>query len=230
MIQSKKDYYYYFEADRVANSIPLHPSLLTKIKHILLPNYIWIFLKTLRKLEYYKNCGHGLFGLLGHLFYARKYNKLSVMLGFTIPANVFGPGLALPHHGTVVVNGGAKVGENCRIHACTNIGTAAGYSNKAPKIGNNCYIGPGVKIFGDISIENGTALGANSVVNQSFSEENIAIAGVPAKKIGGVDTLDMLIPATQIIALGLNKSDDLIGLPAKKVKVKISQHLARGNN
>lgn len=43
--------------------------------------------------------------------------------------------------------------------------------------------GPGAKLFGDIKIANGIAIGANSIVNKSFSEENITIAGIPAKKI-----------------------------------------------
>lgn len=49
-----------------------------------------------------------------------------------------------------------------------------------PVIGDNCYIGPGAKLFGDIRIGNNVAIGANSVVNKSF-EDNVTIAGVPAK-------------------------------------------------
>ena len=32
-------------------------------------------------------------------------------------------------------------------------------------------------------LRNGIAIGANSLVNKSFEEQNIAIAGCPAKKI-----------------------------------------------
>lgn len=71
---------------------------------------------------------------------------MSIRLGFTIPLNVFGPGLCIAHRGTIVVNKNAKVGKNCRIHACTNIGSNIdGVS--APQIGNNVYIGPGAKIL-----------------------------------------------------------------------------------
>lgn len=106
-----------------------------------------------------------------------------MLLGFTIPTNVFGPGLNIAHRGTIVVNGFTKVGANCRIHACVNIGTKAGYRDVAPTIGDNVYIGPGVKIFGDVKIANGVAIGANAVVNKSFEEEHVTIAGVPAKKL-----------------------------------------------
>lgn len=65
-----------------------------------------------------------------------------------------------------------------------NIGADARISNAAPTIGNNVYIGPGAKLFGQIEIADGIAIGANAVVNKSFWERNISIAGVPAKKIG----------------------------------------------
>lgn len=106
---------------------------------------------------------------------------MSVCLGFTIPLNVFGPRLCIAHRGTIVINKDTRVGENCRIHACTNIGTGRGGAS-APQIGNNVYIGPGAKIFGDIEIADNIAIGANSVVNKSFYEAGISIAGVPAKK------------------------------------------------
>ena len=112
-----------------------------------------------------------------------RYKRLSVKLGFTIPANAFGPGLSIAHRGTIVVHGKARIGANCRIHVCVNIGAQAGDETAVPVLGNNIYIGPGAKIFGKIEIADGIAIGANAVVNKSFTEPNITIAGVPAKKI-----------------------------------------------
>lgn len=37
-------------------------------------------------------------------------------------------------------------------------------------------------MLGDVRLADNIAVGANAVVNKSFDEENIAIAGVPAKK------------------------------------------------
>ena len=54
---------------------------------------------------------------------------------------------------------------------------------KAPKIGNNVYIGPGAVLFGDIEIADNCWIGANAVVNKSFLESYSVIAGVPAKVI-----------------------------------------------
>ena len=115
-----------------------------------------------------------------------KFKKKSIKLGFTIPENVFGPGLSIPHYGTIVVNANAKVGANCRIHVCTNIG-ASGGSSMAPIIGDNVYIGPGAKIYGNVVIGNNNAIAANATVNKSFEEEGVLIGGVPSKIIGEIN-------------------------------------------
>nr|WP_292372222.1 hypothetical protein [Methanosarcina sp. UBA411] len=60
-------------------------------------------------------------------------------------------------------------------------------------MGNNVYIGPGAKIFGNITIADDIAIGANSVVNKSFYEKGISIAGVPAKKINNKGTNGILL-------------------------------------
>ena len=177
---------HYLEADRIA--LGRKKQILSdKLKGIILPDYIWNFQKLLRKLEYYKNTKKT--GWLNKLIYNYlkfKYRKLSLKLSFTIPENVFGSGLCIVHYGTIVVNANARVGANCRIHVDTNIG-ASGGADKAPQIGDNVYIAPGAKIYGDIKIPKNTAIGANSVVNKSFKEEGMLIAGMPAKIIKPID-------------------------------------------
>ena len=74
-----------------------------------------------------------------------------------------------------------------------------GVSDKAPVIGDNVYIGAGAKIFGDIFIADGIAIGANSVVNKSFSEPNVTIAGNPAKIISDKGSKGLLVEATKIL-------------------------------
>lgn len=201
MISSRKEYLYYLEADRIAKGIPKNWTCDNWIKSLLYPDYIWKFQKTLRKFEYYTNCKKGLFNRIYRIFISRKFNKLSRINGFGISPNVFGPGLSIAHSGTIIVNGGAKIGKNCRLHACVNIGTEAGYVDRAPRIGDNCYIGPGVKMYGAIILGDGIAIGANAVVNRSFIEKNIAIAGVPAKKIANIDTSNFIINATDTLDL-----------------------------
>ena len=112
-----------------------------------------------------------------------RFRCKSIKYGFEIPLNSCAKGLSIAHIGPTIINGGAHIGENCRIHVGVNIGTAAGYGDRAPTIGNNVYIAPGAKIFGKIQIADGIVIGANAVVNKSFTTPNITIAGVPAKQI-----------------------------------------------
>lgn len=164
----------------------------------LFPSGVEEFQFVLRKLEYLAAKNQNVFNRVRKLLTYRKYIKLSYQMGFSIPPNVFGPGLSIAHRGTIVVNKGARVGANCRLHACVNIGTQAGKSHAAPTIGNNVYIGPGAKIYGNIVIADGCAIGANAVVNKSFLELGSVIAGVPARKVGEVDTKTLLIKGVEV--------------------------------
>lgn len=185
MILNKTDYIKYLEQDAKALKIN-NEGFFNKIMDVLSPNLIWKFEKLLRKVEYFKNCKNSGISKLYFYYLKYKFKKISVKLGFSIPPNVFGPGLAIVHYGTIVINGNAKIGANCRMHACVNIG-ASGGEDEAPQLGDNVYIAPGAKIYGNISIANNTAIGANAVVNKSFNKENTVIAGVPAKVIGEVN-------------------------------------------
>ena len=186
MIKSKKDLIKYLAADRRALGLDVHSR--SAIKVFFAPNVIWKFQKKLRYLEYYTNTsGRG---------FTYKYRRLrfkiySIKLGFSIPVNVFGPGLAIVHYGTIIVNKNARIGKNCRIHANTNIG-ASGGKEAAPNIGDNVYIGPGAKIFGNINIPSNCAIGANAVVNKTMTEEGMLIAGIPAQSVKKIDITTLI--------------------------------------
>lgn len=173
MIASRADLRAYQEADRIALGCP--PSASARLFHIL-----WRYQRYLRRLEYLLNTDANRVSIT----VARlRHRRLGRLLGFSIPPNVFGPGLSIAHYGTIVVSSGARVGANCRLHAGVNIGTAAGQSEAAPTIGDNCYIGPGAKLFGPIEIGSNTAIGANAVVNRSFPDGHLTLGGIPAKQI-----------------------------------------------
>lgn len=191
MIKTKKDYLFYLESDRIALGEK-------KKKPDLFGQEIWKFLILLRKTEYLTNCKNDIFSKIHIKILNRYRRKLAYKIGFMLPLNSFGPGLSIFHFGPRVINSEAVIGANCRLHECVNIGTTNG-SNIAPVIGNNVYIAPGVKIFGDIKIADGIVIGANSVVNRSFLEPNITIAGVPAKKISNNNSEKHLLNATDIV-------------------------------
>lgn len=112
------------------------------------------------------------------------HSHYGVKLGWDIPINTFGPGLKINHYGLIVVNGNARIGAFCDIHQGVNIGQHGADQHDVPTIGDNVWIGPGAKIFGRITIASRCAIGANAVVNRSFTDEDISIAGIPAKKVG----------------------------------------------
>ena len=185
MIQTRKDYKYYLERDQAARGIKRN-TFKAKVKDLMYRDPTWKFVRMLRKTEFYTNKKKNPLEWLYSYYLEYRFKKLSVKLGFSIPKNAFGPGLAIPHYGTIVINSRSKIGKNCRIHVGVNIG-AAGGSSKAPIIGDNVYIGPGAKIFGDIRIANNVVIAANASVGRSIEEENIVVGGVPAKKIKAID-------------------------------------------
>ena len=74
------------------------------------------------------------------------------------------------------------MGDNVKLHGSNCIGNN-GFIDKAPKIGNNVDIGFGAILIGDIEIADDIIIGANALVNKSFLEKGVTIAGVPAKII-----------------------------------------------
>jgi serine O-acetyltransferase len=90
-------------------------------------------------------------------------------------------GLILNHPFNIMVNA-KHIGKNCSIQfGCAFV--AGGHDDGIPSIGDNVCFGVGCVVLGDITIASGIAVGANSTVNKSFLEENIGIAGSPARKI-----------------------------------------------
>lgn len=173
MIQSYEDYQAYLKADREALGVS------NSFRRAFFDE-IWQFQRLMRTLEYLTNCNKN---ALYRRLVKFRYERLGRRLGFTMSINLFGPGLAIAHPGTLVVSEHARIGANCRIHVCVNIGVKAGTTDQAPIIGDNCYIGPGVKIYGPITIGSNTAIAANAAVGKSFPEGNCTIGGVPAKII-----------------------------------------------
>lgn len=104
----------------------------------------------------------------------------AVRLGYSIPVNVIGPGLKLPHWGTIVISGKARIGRNATIHPGTCLGEHYG---AAPAVGDGVYLGPGAKAYGPITIGDGATLGANCVVTSTV-EAGQTVVGAPARPIG----------------------------------------------
>jgi len=150
---------------------------LTKDNKSILKKYIII----LRKSEYWYNKGSNICRII-YLYYRRRKNIIGRKIGIEIWENTFDKGLCIFHPGTIVINGNARIGKNCKLHGDNCIGND-GKSEDAPVIGDNVTIGVGAKVIGNINIADEIKIGAGAIVVDSFLEKGITIVGVPAKKV-----------------------------------------------
>ena len=188
MIDSRQKYREYIRQDQLAlgRKQDARPRLFG--------DEIWKFEILLRKVEYDLNCRRGVMGKLVGKWHKMRSHRLSVRLGFTIPPNVFGPGLSIPHYGTIVVHGNVRAGKNCRLQEGVTIGATNG-SHEAAVIGDNCYFGSGAKVIGAVRIADDVAVGANAVVTKDIAESGVTWAGAPAGKISDRDSRSNLCSA-----------------------------------
>lgn len=184
MIKSREDLKKYIIADNIADSYPgKRPKFLGGWY-----NYIWRYKIYLRKAEYFRNIENkNVLDVFFEKYYLLRYTRLGMRLGFSIPLNVAESGLSLPHYGTIVINGNAHIGKNCRIMSGVCIGSTNG-RNCAAVIGDNVYIGAGAKIIGSITIGDNVCIGANAVVVKCVPN-GVTVAGVPAKIISNSDSM-----------------------------------------
>lgn len=171
MIKTRQDLRCYIQEDRKAET--LHGGGKNKTQYLLNPRLR--FVTNLRKLEYHTN-NKGLWHKVMKLYHYYVHKQLSYKLGFSIYPNQFGPGLFIGHYGTIVINSKCKIGARCCLNVCVNIGMGGSV------IGDDCYIGPGVKIVKPVHIGNNVVIGANAVVNKDIPD-NTMVAGIPAKAI-----------------------------------------------
>ncbi|MDF2943017.1 MAG: serine O-acetyltransferase [Herbinix sp.] len=170
MISSKKEYREYLLSDKRANNI--------KRKYPIVGyDYIWIYLRILRRLEYKINCkSNNVINKILVIIDTMKLRQYSVKLGITILPNSFGKGLTLWHYGSIIVNQTAKGGDYVTLQSGINI-------SENVVLGNDVYIAPGAKILSNVLIADAVIIGANSVVTKNIEEKNTTWVGIPAKKI-----------------------------------------------
>lgn len=170
MISSKKELKFYLIADHIMNKGKQKRSLKDRFVEIFKPDWIMLYLRLMRKTDYYRSIGSKRW-----LYYSWRYNRLGIKLGFTISYKAFGYGLVIPHYGTIVV------GENNHIGNYAVLFTSTCITGKQRTIGDGLYLSTGVKITSGENIGNNVSVAANSVVTKSFPDNNVLLAGMPAK-------------------------------------------------
>ena len=183
MIANKKDLHRYLEQDMATyHALPCRERYLLRL--IRDPFYeIWRYLVFLRREEYYYNTAKTKMGKLLYLYYLSRKNRLGNKLGFKIPHNCFGAGLTIYHHGEIIVNESARIGERCVLHGGNCIGNN-GRNDGVPVIGDDLNLGIGAKVIGAVTLGNGVRVGANAVVSNSFEDGHVVLVGIPARRKG----------------------------------------------
>lgn len=98
----------------------------------------------------------------------------------------FGSVPVLPHGVKgIFISSGAVIGKNTVIFHQVTIGSntlADSKGNGAPVVGDDCFIGAGAKIIGDVHIGNNCRIGANCVVVKDVAD-NSTVVCQPARVI-----------------------------------------------
>ena len=148
---------------------------------------IFRYLTYLRKSEYHYNLQKTsniyvyIYHRIAYWLVNHRREKLGCLLGFEIGLNTCKRGLRIFHVGNIIIHSSAQIGENCTIIGTTCLGKKG--KENAPHIGKDCELGMNSVLLGDVTIGNHVYIGAGAVVTKSFPEDNIVVAGVPARKI-----------------------------------------------
>ena len=111
-----------------------------------------------------------------------RHQQIRFGIGISYKTQI-GPGLYIGHQGGIVINEQVVIGKNCNLSQQVTIGVSRrGERAGVPTIGDNVYIGPGAKIFGQIQVGNDAAIGANCVVTRDVPDNGVVV-GIPGKVI-----------------------------------------------
>lgn len=159
------------------------------LKDFVLANERWFiyhYMKHLRKMEYCKNVSGGVIGKARFLYHFLLFKRLGHVMRITVFPNTVGEGFTFYHFGDFThVAKTCRIGKNCTIQPGVVFGKKTDEVNSSV-VGDNCYIGLGVKILGTVHIGNNVKIGANAVVTRDIPDDCI-VAGIPAKIIKRYD-------------------------------------------
>ena len=108
------------------------------------------------------------------------YHLMQVLLGCTIPPTAEMEGVTISHFHGVVIHSCSRIGRGTIVYQHVTLGGRNG--KVAPVVGENCVLGAGCCLLGDIRIGNNVHIGANAVVLEDIPD-NCTVVGVPGKII-----------------------------------------------
>lgn len=156
-----------------------------KIQTVLLHEHqyaIFRYVRILRKSEYHYNNRQNPFHMICYILYERRKNRMGQRLGLFIGNNAAEAGFKIFHYGTVIVNSGARIGKNCKLHGNNCIGNN-GKDKECPIIGDNVDIGFGAQVIGKVRVADNVVIGSGAVVVKDCLTPGAVLVGVPAKEV-----------------------------------------------
>ncbi|MCB1757179.1 MAG: serine acetyltransferase [Gammaproteobacteria bacterium] len=101
--------------------------------------------------------------------------------GIEIPPSVkIGRDVKIHHQGGIVFHPAAVIGDGCRIRNGVTIGAGSTRrSREAPRLGANVDIGVGAALLGDITVGEGSRIGANVVLTESVPADSVVVVERP---------------------------------------------------
>lgn len=178
MIKTKEDLRRYIKADFEAQEMQ-HPWV---ARFTYGENWaMFQYMKTLRKLEYYKNSPTPLLGKFLYAYYLLKHRRNCLKYDMYISPNIVGEGFKIVHPGFRRVDKVVKsIGKNGTILPMVLFGKKMpNVELECIEVGDNCYFGTGCTILGPVKIGNNVTVGAGAVVTHDIPDGCI-VAGVPA--------------------------------------------------
>jgi serine O-acetyltransferase len=101
------------------------------------------------------------------------------------PPAVIGPGFVMPHPVGVGVGADVKIGKRVKVMGGVRLGGGASEdptSDGMPQIGDDCWLLDGCKVFGNITLGEGSVVAASAVLLASVPARSV-VAGIPAKVV-----------------------------------------------
>lgn len=93
---------------------------------------------------------------------------------------------------SIFISGDANIGRDCVIFQQVVVGSVVlldSSTSGSPVIGNNCYIGAGAKIIGNVKVGDNVRIGANTVVYKDVPDNCVVVSAIQ-QNIQKIDTLD----------------------------------------
>lgn len=117
-------------------------------------------------------------------YYKFKWYRLMERYSACIPLETkIAQSCVFPHGiSGIFISTGAVIGEKCVIFQQVTIGSNTLNNTKGygtPTIGNNCYLGAGSKIIGNVKIGNNCRIGANCIVVENITSDSTVVMPKP---------------------------------------------------